>query len=229
LQRAAPHAASPPCGGNAAAEAAARRPDTLNIAERLAVAAWELPFQRAIVAPAGRDDAGRPAWTQLTFRELDQESDRLARGLVQLGVGPGTRLVLMVRPRPEFVALTFALFKAGAVVVLIDPGMGGRAIFRCLEQVEPHGFVAVPVVQALRLVNRFRFKLAQFNVTVGRRWFWGGPTYRDLLGGEWTPFEISATRPDDRQHRPGQGRGLRARDVRRPGRHAPRFLQNPAR
>ena len=30
----------------------------------------------------------------------------------------------MVRPSLEFITLTFALFKAGAVIVLIDPGMG---------------------------------------------------------------------------------------------------------
>ena len=34
------------------------------------------------------------------------------------------RTVLMVPPSLEFYALTFALFKLGAVVVLIDPGMG---------------------------------------------------------------------------------------------------------
>lgn len=169
----------------------------LNIADRLRAMARELPFHRALVCPAGHDRTGRVLYTQLTFRELDQESDRLARGLVQLGVRPGTRLVLMVRPGLDFLALTFALFKARAVVVLIDPGMGSRSVFRCLEQVEPQGFVAVPVVQAVRLVNRFRFKSARFNVTVGRRWFWSGPTYRDLLGGAWTPFDTTGTRSTD--------------------------------
>ena len=169
----------------------------LNIADRLHATARKLPFHRALVCPVRQDRTGRVVYTQLTFRELDQESDRLARGLVQLGVRPRTRLVLMVRPGLDFVALTFALFKAGAVVVLIDPGMGSRSIFHCLEQVEPQGFVAAPAVQAVRLANRFRFKSARFNVTVGRRWFWTGPTYRHLLGGAWTPFEITATRATD--------------------------------
>lgn len=92
----------------------------------------------------------------------------------------GTRIVLMVRPGIEFIALTYALFKAGAVVVLIDPGMGARRVFRCLEQVEPQGFVAISAVQALRVLNFRRFPAARWNVTLGRRWFWGGPTYDDL-------------------------------------------------
>ena len=168
-----------------------------NIAERLRESARRFPSQRAVVCPAGRDADGRTVWSQLTFQQLDRDSDRLARGLVRLGVTPGTRLVLMVRPSLEFITLTFALFKAGAVIVLIDPGMGRSNIFGCLETVEPQGFVAIPLVQAIRILNRRRYRQARFNVTVGRRWFWGGPTYPSLLGEAWTPFEMPPITPTD--------------------------------
>jgi acyl-CoA synthetase (AMP-forming)/AMP-acid ligase II len=88
--------------------------------------------------------------------------------------------------------LTFALFKTGAVVVLIDPGMGRSNIFRCLEEVRPDGFVAVPRVHALRSVLRSRFKTARLNVTVGRRWFWGGATYEQLKRHNTTDCPVSA-------------------------------------
>lgn len=114
-----------------------------------------------------------------------------------MGVVPGTRLVLMVRPGLEYIALTFALFKAGAMIVLIDPGMGRSNIFRCLAEVEPEGFVAIPIVHAIRSVRHRQFPQAKMNVTVGRRWFWGGQTYRELLGEEWSPFRIVDTRPED--------------------------------
>jgi acyl-CoA synthetase (AMP-forming)/AMP-acid ligase II len=170
----------------------------INIAQTLRESAVKWPQQRAVVVSAGRDSSSRVTYSHLTFEQLDRESDRLARGLRDLGVTPGTRIVLMVRPSLEFIALTFALFKAGTVVVLIDPGMGRTGIFDCLNQVEPQGFVAVPIVQAIRILNRRRFPHAKFNVTVGgRRWFWSGPTYRDLLGGEWQPFEIVATAATD--------------------------------
>jgi olefin beta-lactone synthetase len=89
----------------------------------------------------------------------------------------------MVRPGIEFIALTFALFRAGAVVVLIDPGMGRTNIFRCLAEVEPQGFVAIPIVQLIRWWNRRSpvFQTARLNVTVGPRLPGLGPTYRDLL------------------------------------------------
>ncbi len=83
-----------------------------------------IPDQRAVVCPAGRDLSGRVAYSHLTFQQLDRESDKLARGLQSMGVVPFTRLVLMVRFGIEFVSLVFAAFKAGAVIVLIDPGNG---------------------------------------------------------------------------------------------------------
>ncbi len=169
----------------------------LNIAGRLRETADRFPFQRAVVVPEARNPAGRVTYSQLTFQQLDRESDRLARGFCQWGVTPGTRLVLMVRPGLEFVALTFALFKAGAVIVLIDPGMGPSNIFRCLEDVDPQGFIALPLVQAVRIFKSRRYQKARYNVTVGRRWFWRGPTYQDIRGGEWTPFEIVATDETD--------------------------------
>ncbi|NOX54110.1 MAG: AMP-binding protein [Planctomycetes bacterium] len=173
-------------------------PESLNIAERLREVARRYPHQRAVVCPVGRARAGRVAYAQLTFEQLDQETDRLARGLSRLGVEPGMRLVLMVRPSLEFVTLTFALFKAGVVIVLIDPGMGRSNVFRCLEEVEPDGFVAIPLVHAVRVVSRRRFPQAKVNVTVGgRRWGWGGVTYEQLLGEAWTPYESVRTLPDD--------------------------------
>ncbi len=168
-----------------------------NIAATLTESARRYPHQRAVVVPAGRDAMGRVTYSHLTFQQLDRESDRLARGLLEMGVSPGTRIGLFVRPGLEFIALTFALFKAGAVAVLIDPGMGIKNVLRCLDQVSPEGFIAISPVQAVRIAYGSRFRSARYNVTVGRRWFWGGPNYQDLRGGEWTPLQAPAIEPTD--------------------------------
>jgi len=170
-----------------------------NIADRLRDSARLAPDQIAVACPAGRDSCGKVIYSEQTFSELDAESDRLASGLVALGVSPGTRLVLAVPPCPEFIALTFAIFRCGGVAVLIDPGMGRSNIFRCLQTVEPDGFIAVPTAQAIRILNWFRFPQAKLNVTVnGRRWFWGGATYESLKRdghGPFSPVEIQGTDP----------------------------------
>ena len=137
----------------------------MNIAERLVETAKQMPNALAIVEPSGK---------QVTFAELNRDSDAIAAALVRQGVTPGTKLVLMVRYGIDFISLVFGLFKAGAVLILIDPGMGFRQMIRCLTEVEPDGFVAVSPVQAVRVVFRRHFPKARQNLTVGRRWCWGG-------------------------------------------------------
>jgi len=158
-----------------------------NIARRLSRTAHERPNAVAVVETLrGRTPNGRRRYRHVTFQELDHDSDRIARGLRALGVRPGTRLALMVRPGIDFVSLVFGLFKSGAVVILIDPGMGRRNLIQCLSEVDPEGFISIPIVQALRILFRRRFRKARWNVTVGRRWFWGGPTLNQLRGGPWS-------------------------------------------
>jgi acyl-CoA synthetase (AMP-forming)/AMP-acid ligase II len=91
----------------------------------------------------------------------------------------------------------FALFKTGAITVLNDPGMGRRSLLQCLEEVDPDGFVAIPAVQAVRSLMMGRFRRAKLNVTVGRRWFWGGTTLRQLREKSSAGFEPAATSADD--------------------------------
>ncbi len=63
-------------------------------------------------------------YARLTARELDAMCDRAAHALVAVGITKGMRTVLMVTPGTEFFAIAFALFKIGAVPVMVDPGMG---------------------------------------------------------------------------------------------------------
>ncbi len=184
-------------------------PDSLNIADRLRHSARKWPWCRAVVCPVGRDRAGRATYAQWTFHQLDQESDRLARGLREIGVQPGCRLVLMVRPSLEFIALTFALFKAGAVIVLIDPGMGRTNIFKCLEEVDPEGFIAVPAVHWIRTLSR-KFPNAKLNVRVGGPWAPGCvATYRTLRGIGFQPV-ISVNKPATYDSTAGERARVRA-------------------
>ena len=133
---------------------------------------------------AGRYRAQRrksgAAYATATFAELEPDATRIARGLAAWGVPPGTRLALLVRPGIEFVTLVFALLRAGMVIVLVDPGLGRRHLLRCLAEAEPEGFVAIGSAQVVRVLLRRKFPQARWNVTVGRRWFWGGKTLEQL-------------------------------------------------
>ncbi len=168
-----------------------------NVAQLLHVTAMQCPTAMAIAQPAGRDRHGKRQYRQVTFRELDEDSSLIADGLLAMGIEPGMRMALMVRPGVDFISLVFAMFKAGVVVVLIDPGMGRRGMIRCLAETQPKGFVAISLAQALRCMLRHRFPLATLNVTVGRRWFWGGPTLRRLRDRTPSGREMATVRGHD--------------------------------
>ncbi len=170
---------------------------TVNIAARLAVMAERMPEAVAVAEPLDYDRQGRRRYRQMSFRELSLDSDRIACGLRRLGVVAGTRLALLVRPGVDFVSLVFAIYKVGATIILIDPGMGRKNLIGCLESAEPEGFVAIPMVQAVRSVLRHRFPRATKNVTVGRRWFWGGATLRQLRQTPHEGPELASTKSND--------------------------------
>lgn len=159
-----------------------KKPTVVNVAARLSEMARLMPDAVAVVEPLGYDAQKKRQYRQMSFRQLDDDSDRIARGLREMGIPRGTRLALLVRPGIDFISLVFALMKAGTVAILIDPGMGRKNMIRCLEETEPEGFVAIPAAQAVRVLLRRRFPRARFNVTVGRRWLWlwGGTTLAKL-------------------------------------------------
>ncbi len=172
-------------------------PAGINVARRLSAMAALMPAALAVVVPRARNRAGRRQYDTTTFSQLEADSNRLASGLRHWGVAPGMRIALLVRPSMEFISLVFGLFKAGAVIVLVDPGMGRKNLVRCLADAEPEGFIAVPIVQAIRSLLRSRFPRARYNVTVGRRLFWNGLTLDELRAmGSEAPF-CHDTRGDD--------------------------------
>lgn len=171
-------------------------PPVVNIAARLSQRAREMPSKRAVVFPEGRDSSGRVAYTHLTFEQLDRLSDAYARGFARIGIGRGTKTVLMVRPSLDFFALTFALFKVGACLVLIDPGLGKRRVLRCLEEIQPEAMVAIPIAHAAKTLLR-ALRSVRIRVTVGRRWFWGGHSLSELRDFAPEPYAAASTRSED--------------------------------
>ncbi len=171
--------------------------DFVNIAAYLNRAAETQPYKRAVVYPAGRDKYGRVIYSHLTFLQLDQESDYLAHGLEAAGITRGIRTVLMVKPSIEFFALIFAIFKTGAVPVVVDPGMGIRRMVACFQSTRPQAFIGIPLAHVVRTVFPGFFKTVKTWITVGRRWFWGGRTLKQVRQTHAGPYTIARTGRDE--------------------------------
>ncbi len=172
--------------------------DSCNIAARLPELARERPDQIAIRCP-GKPAANGMAHYDVTldYRTLDARSDAIAAGLAAYGIGRGVRAVVMVRPGPEFFLLMFALFKIGAVPVLVDPGIDKRALKQCLDEAQPQAFIGIPLAHLARLLLGWS-KSATRLVTVGTRWGWGGTTLAQIeAAGAGAGSQLAATAADD--------------------------------
>jgi len=138
------------------------------VADVLPKMAASRPDATAMYVPTKRRDTdGQPAYTQISYRELDERSDRIAAGLHALGIERGHRAALMVRPSPELFALTFGMFKAGVVPVMIDPGLGIRGLGQCLARARPSAFIGIPIAHTARLLLGWSRATIQQTVTVG--------------------------------------------------------------
>ena len=146
--------------------------ETFNIAKSLTRWAQERPNSIALLEMRSGQ--------KKTFEELELESNRLASGMIQYGMKPCERVLLMVPYGIDFVTITFAMFKAGLTPVLIDPGLGKKNVLKCIEEVEPQGMIAVSFVHAIKKIIPSPFKSIKHNVTAGKRWFWGGTTLNNL-------------------------------------------------
>ena len=83
-------------------------------------------------------------------------------------------------PSPELFAITFALFKAGAIPVFIDPGIGARNMKGCLAEAAPAAFIGIPKAHlARRLLGWGRATLKIF-ITVNGGRFWGGSHWTEI-------------------------------------------------
>jgi non-ribosomal peptide synthetase component F len=118
------------------------------------LAAWvsELDRPPRAAEPVGRRPGGRPLWAELearahddapalvevggarvTWAQLHHRVMALAAGLRQAGVRPGDRVGMLVPPSAELTATVYALWRAGAVVVVADRGLGLKGMGRALR------------------------------------------------------------------------------------------------
>lgn len=172
--------------------------DSSNVAGALGWQARRQPHTTAIHYPKS-SAFGKERYLSCTYQELDQLSDCYARGLQEYGIGHGTRTALMLTPGLDFFAMFFALFKAGAVPVLIDPGIGMKPLKECLAEAAPKAFIGVTKAHFARKVLGWAKESCDLLVTAGPKFGLGGINLKKLKElGEKSHGEVLAkVEPDD--------------------------------
>ncbi len=79
-----------------------------------------------------------------TFAELQSDVIATAAGLVDLGVALGDRIAMLVPPGIDLAVCIFAAWRIGAVVVLVDAGLGLRGMGRAMASANPAYLIGIP-------------------------------------------------------------------------------------
>jgi acyl-coenzyme A synthetase/AMP-(fatty) acid ligase/pimeloyl-ACP methyl ester carboxylesterase len=136
----------------------------------------------AVVSPGGRtissaDRAGEsvPSRT-ISWDLLVRRVHELAAGLVDRGVAPGDRVALLVPPGPDLTAAAHACWRAGASVVVADPGLGAAGLARALRGAHPaHVVGGLPGLALAAALGVPGSRIAAGPVPPGLRRALGGP------------------------------------------------------
>ncbi len=105
--------------------------------------------------PAVVDMGKEGAQRYVTFAELAEGVSDLASGLAAIGVAPGDRIALLVPPGIDLALCLYGAWRAGAVVVLVDAGLGVRGIGRALKSANPQYLIGIPKALAAARTMRW--------------------------------------------------------------------------
>jgi acyl-CoA synthetase (AMP-forming)/AMP-acid ligase II/pimeloyl-ACP methyl ester carboxylesterase len=130
--------------------------------------AEEQPTLSAVITPRWvRDPINGSAlhYAHTTYGELAKLVNQYQRGLADAGLAPGDRVLMLVPPGADFLALTVAIGGRGATPVFVDPGIGMERLSKCIQDAAPHAFIGSPKAHILRHLHPHLFNRLKFYVT----------------------------------------------------------------
>ena len=139
-------------------------------------------------APAIIEGTGRRRRVT-TFADLERLGAEGAGRLRQRAVGPGDRVLVLVPVSAALYGVLAAVFRVGAVAVLVDPGAGRPAFRSAVARAAPDAFVGTRKAHGLRLVDPAvraisrRFAVGGW-VPGARRWEGGAPVAPEPVGAD---------------------------------------------
>ena len=137
----------------------------MNIANRISETSKRIPGKKSVVF-SDRQTDGSYKYPFYTFKQFEERSNQFANKFTKAGIVPGMRVLLFVRPCLDFSIITFALFKIGAIPVLIDPGMGVKNLLTSIKQVKPEGMISIGLVHWIRRLRPAYFKSIKIKLSL---------------------------------------------------------------
>ncbi len=151
------------------------------IAGALPAMASAQPDAVALWLPKTLKDQPPVSYQPVSFAELNERCEETMKALHGVGVRKGMHVAVMVKPSLEFFSLTFGLFQLGALPVLIDPGIGLKALKACLGEAKPEAFIGIPPAHLARLVLGWGKASVRLTISVGSKGFWAQHSLSSLM------------------------------------------------
>lgn len=130
--------------------------------EKLSQHVSTFPNEAAAIIPSFLGQ--RVSYQQLKFSEVFALINQYRRGLLALGLKPGYRVLMLVPPGVDFLALTYALMAEGAIPVFIDPGIRRDHLLQCLSDLRPDVFIGSPKAHLLKMLKSQAFATVKFQI-----------------------------------------------------------------
>ena len=92
----------------------------MNLANNLESSAFHFPDRPAV----------RNGDTEISYRQLNDRTNRVATGLIKLGIRPGDRIGLCAPNSIDWIAFYFAVIKTGAVAITLPSLLRGENSIR---------------------------------------------------------------------------------------------------
>jgi acyl-CoA synthetase (AMP-forming)/AMP-acid ligase II/pimeloyl-ACP methyl ester carboxylesterase len=164
--------------------------------------AEEQPTLSAVITPRWvRDPINGSAlhYAHTTYGELSKLVNQYQRGLADAGLAPGDRVLMLVQPGADFLALSVAVAGRGATPVFVDPGIGLERLSKCIQDAAPHAFIGSPKAQILRHLKRPLFQRLKFYVTAAEWAFSRGKSlghFKRFANAPLAPVPLPVMRSD---------------------------------
>jgi long-chain acyl-CoA synthetase len=181
----------------AAAQAAGRRCNVLNLAVSLEDSARRYPNRDAVVLGS----------TRLTYRQIDAAANQVANLLADKGIGPGDMVALSCVNIPYFPIVYYGILKAGATVVPLSVLLKGREIAYHLQDSKAKAYFCFEGTPELPMAKEGH---AGFEQTDSCEDFYvitadpsaespieGATTFAAAVGDLATTFDTCTTEPTD--------------------------------
>lgn len=144
----------------------------MNIADLISTYSQKNPYQKAVVYPVKKDRCGRWLFNHLTYQDLNSTSDVLATHLIEKHhIKKGDKVLLFIKPTLEFSTVVFALFKLGAIPVLMDPGMGRKLLIGAIKELQPQTVIGEPIVGVMLKFMFFKLGFSPKFISVRKSYF----------------------------------------------------------